>query len=56
MAQSGRAMEPTIPCQDGQKELLDIMLTMGKYSILKTHTRVKKSKVLIFHELSLQLV
>ena len=47
-------MEPIIPCQDGQRELSDIMLTMGKYSMLKTQSRVKKSKV-IFHELPLQL-
>ena len=48
-------MEPVIPCQDGQKELSDIMLTMEKYSMLKTQTREKKSKV-IFHGLSLQLI
>ena len=55
MAQSGRAMEPVIPCQGGQKELSDIMLTMEKYFMLKTQTREKKSKV-IFHELSMQQV
>ena len=55
MAQSGRAMEPVIPCQAGQKELSDIMLMMEKYFMLKTQTREKKSKV-IFHELSLQQV
>ena len=55
LAQSGKVMEPVIPCQDGQRELSDIMLTMEKYSMLKTQTRVKKSKVK-FHELSLQLI
>ena len=55
LAQSGWAMEPVIPCQGGQKELWDIMLTMEKYFMLKTPTREKKSKV-IFHKLSLQLI
>ena len=47
LAQSGRGMEPIISCQDGQKELSDIMLTMEKYTMLKTQTRVNKSKVIL---------
>ena len=41
-------MELVIPCQGGQKELLDIMLTMEKYFMPKTQTREKKSKVIDF--------
>ena len=48
MAQSTRTMKHIIPCQDGQKELSDIMLTMEKYSV-ETQTREKKWKV-IFHK------
>ena len=55
LAQSGRVMETVIPCQGGQKELSDIMLTTEKYSMVKTQKKEKKSKV-IFHELSLQLI
>ena len=50
MAQSTRTMKHIIPCQDGQKELSDIMLTMEKYSV-ETQTREQKWKV-IFHKLS----
>ena len=51
LVQSGRATEPIIPCQDGPKELWDIMLTMEKYFMLKTQSREKKSKVKVFHGL-----
>ena len=55
LAQSGRVMETVIPCQGGQKELSDIMLTTERYFMLKTQTRERKLKV-IYHWLSSQLI
>ena len=48
-------METVIPCQAGQKELSDIMLTTERYSMLKTQTRERKLKV-IYHWRSSQRI